>query len=196
MVSSTYMICWCDAGTNDIETTLWLDLRPAPWDDTHAWHCPGGQEPETGQTRPGQMLLFCSKSTALMWLPVTFRYTHRSVCHSAIIGKASSCSRWKLTMPRHTTGQCVGSEGLWNTQPYMGRPPQTPTLRAQGTLWKRKKKSQWGWRTPGKQDLLDTPGLMCTWTHGNHGNILRACTGPNQMGVPVLREEGDVSSHP
>lgn len=41
-------------------------------------------------------------------------------------------------------------------------------------------KSQWGWKTPRKQDLLNKTGLTHTWTQ-RRWHLHNACTGLSQM---------------
>lgn len=72
----------------------------------------------------------------------------------------------------------------WETSEHSilnGVSPSHLFFRAQGVLWKRKQndhKSQWRWKTLGKQDLLNTAGLMHICIHGDYGSVH---TGPTKV---------------
>lgn len=133
---------------------------------------------------------------AVKWLLMTFCYTYRSVSCSAIIREASSCSRWEQ-IQRSTTGLCSESERPWNTQSkWIVSIKFFPSVFME--LWKSRGKdckSQWGWKTPRRQSLLDTTGLMHIWTH-------RVCERIPSMhksksdGLSALRRDKDPNPHP
>lgn len=81
----------------------------------------------------------------------------------------------------------------------MGCLHQSPPLRAQLSVWKRRQKDGKGWRwwmTSQKQCLPDTTESMHIWTHRDCGSEHRAYTDSKQMGSQHWDGEVDIGSQP
>lgn len=96
-------------------------------------------------------------------------------CSSDQDTAASSCSRWRQ-IQRPTAGQGAESERPWNTPSLTGYLYQISPLRVQRTLrneTQKECKNQREGKSPRKEGLLDTAGLMHMWTHRDCSSMHR-----------------------
>lgn len=134
--------------------------------------------------KPNAALLL--RKAAIKWLLVTFCSTHGSVSQSAILREASSCRRLEQRW-RTATGQCTKSErppNSWSKWDISVQSlPSRPRIRQKDC------RSQLGWKTPRKQGLLGTAGLMLLWTHRDWGSMLGTWADLSQIGSQCWERE-------
>lgn len=85
-----------------------------------------------------------------------------------------------MKIEKLTTRERIEVERCYSSQSWSGCFHQDPLFMAQENMWKKKRrncKSHWVWKTPRKQYLPATTGLMHIWTYRACGSMLRDCTG-------------------